>query len=72
MACKHVPIIASRILVRGKLVFRGLVTVTLSNFLSEYPNMNFPFILREKCPTQEILSRVIPKTLSKTIHGLHY
>ena len=28
MACKHMPCLASRNLVRGKLVFRGLVTVT--------------------------------------------
>ena len=55
MACKNVPRMASRNVVRGKLVFRGLVTVTLSNFLSESPNSKFPFILREKCPTQGVL-----------------
>ena len=55
IACKHVPKIASRNLFCGKLVFRGLITVTLSNFLSGFPDMKFSFISRKKWPTQEIL-----------------
>lgn len=38
-ACKHVPILASCNFVRGKLVVRGFVIVTLGIFLSEYPNL---------------------------------